>query len=333
MGAGMVWLIFVGSSAAIVFAAMKLAQYGDAIAVRTRLGGMFIGTLLLASATSLPEVLTTISSLSQGVPNMAAGNLLGSNMFNMLVLALLDLVNRQARILRRVAMRHALTASLAALLIGQAAFFILADVDMQIGWVGGDSLLIMATYLMGVRLIQSSNPMTGGEVVAEAALAGVPTLRRALIGFAAAAGGLVVATPWLVRSSKEIADITGLSAGFIGTTLVAMVTSLPELVTTIAAVRIGAYDLAVGNLFGSNVFNIFALGLTDVFYLPGRFLGLIDPTFALVALLGLLLTSLGLIGNLARVERRLGFIEIDALMIIIGYFAGMWFLYVRGIGV
>jgi cation:H+ antiporter len=112
-----------------------------------------------------------------------------------------------------------------------------------------------------------------------------------------------------------------------------MVTSLPELVTTIAAVRIGAYDLAVGNLFGSNVFNIFALGLTDVFYLPGRFLGLIDPTFALVALLGLLLTSLGLIGNLARVERRLGFIEIDALMIIIGYFAGMWFLYVRGIGV
>jgi cation:H+ antiporter len=112
-----------------------------------------------------------------------------------------------------------------------------------------------------------------------------------------------------------------------------MVTSLPELVTTIAAVRIGAYDLAVGNLFGSNAFNIFALGLADVFYLPGRFLGVVDPAFALVALLGLLLTTMALIGNLMRVGRRVLFVEFDALAIIVVYFAGMAFLYLRGIGV
>ena len=97
--------------------------------------------------------------------------------------------------------------------------------------------------------------------------------------------------------------------------------------------RIGAFDLAVGNLFGSNLFNMFALGLTDVFYLEGRFLGVIDPAFALVGLIGLVLTSLALIGNIARVERRLLFVEIDALLIMLGYLLGMWFLLSRGIGV
>jgi cation:H+ antiporter len=325
------WLTFTFAAAVIVVAAMFLAKFGDAIAIRTRLGGMFVGALLLAGATSLPEVLTTISSFQQGVPDLAAGNLLGSNMFNMLVLALLDMLFRKARILRRVAMRHALTASVAALLMGMAAFFILADIDVRIGWVGIDSLLLMAVYLVGMRLLQSGGPSADArepEPVPE----GTPRLAVSLVGFAIAAGALVVATPFLVRSSAQIAEVTGLGAGFIGTILVAMVTSLPELVTTIAAVRIGAYDLAVGNLFGSNAFNIFALGLADAFYLPGRFLGVVDPTFALVALLGLILTTMALIGNLIRVGRRLVFIEIDALAIFVVYFAGMAFLYIRGIG-
>ena len=329
----MAWVIFVASSILLVLAATKLAEYGEVIAVRTRLGGLFVGTLLLAGATSLPELLTTISSVNQGAPNLAAGNLLGSCMINMLVLALLDLINRQARILRRVAMRHALSAGLAILLLGMTAFFLLADIGATIGWVGVDSLLLVATYVVGMRLVQSNNLAGSGAPEAVGEIEGVPTLRRGLIGFAGAAAVLVVVTPSLVSSSKEIAEITGLSTGFVGTALLALVTSLPELVTTIAAVRLGAFDMAVGNLFGSNAFNILALGLTDLFFLPGRFLGAIDPAFALVALLGLLLTSLALMGNLARVERRFLFFETDALIIIVVYFAGMWFLYTRGLGV
>ena len=328
----MIWLMFFGSAVVIVLAATQLAKYGDAIAVRTRLGGMFVGTLLLAGATSLPEMLTGINSLGQGIPNLAAGNFLGSSMLNILLLAVLDLAFRQARVLRRVAMRHALTASLAALLLGMAAFFILADLDFRIGWVGLDSLLLIAAYVVGVRLITTSNPAPGGETVSEDELAGVPSLRRSLIGFGLSTAILVAITPWLVRSSSEIAEILGLSVGFVGTTLVAMVTVLPELTTTISAARLGAFDLAVGNLFGSIAFNIFVLGLIDFFYLPGRFLGAIDPAFALVALLGLILTALALIGNLARVERRLLFIEIDAAIIFLVYLGAMWFLYARGIG-
>jgi cation:H+ antiporter len=329
----MVWITFLVSSALIVFAATKLAKYGDIIAVRTRLGGMFIGVLLLAGATSLPELLTTISSLAQGVPNLAAGNLLGSNLINMFLLAVLDLMNRKERILRKAAMKHALTGSLTIFLIGLVVFFILADINVQIGWIGLDSIILILAYVVGVWLIQTSQVRHAiGASHPVDIPAGTPSLRRGVAGFALSALGLVVVTPLMVKSSTGIAEITGLGTTFVGTTLVALVTSLPEFVTTFAAVRMGADDMAIGNLFGSNMFNMMALGLTDIFYLQGRFLGVIDPAFLLVGMLGLLMTGLGLIGNLARLERRVFYIEIDALALILLYFTGLWLLFTRGIG-
>jgi cation:H+ antiporter len=329
----MVWITFLVSSALIVFAATQLAKYGDIIAVRTRLGGMFIGVLLLAGATSLPELLTTISSLAQGVPNLAAGNLLGSNLINMFLLAVLDLMNRKERILRKAAMKHALTGSLTIFLIGLVVFFILADINVQIGWIGLDSIILILAYVVGVWLIQTSQVRHAiGASHPVDIPAGTPSLRRGVAGFALSALGLVVVTPLMVKSSTGIAEITGLGTTFVGTTLVALVTSLPEFVTTFAAVRMGADDMAIGNLFGSNMFNMMALGLTDIFYLQGRFLGVIDPAFLLVGMLGLLMTGLGLIGNLARLERRVFYIEIDALALILLYFTGLWLLFTRGIG-
>jgi len=327
----MVWLQFVLTSALIVVAAMQLARFGDIIAVRTRMGGMFIGVLLLAGATSLPELLTTISSVFQGVPNLAAGNLFGSNMFNMFVLAILDLVHRKERLLRKAALKHALSGSLAVFIIGLVVFFIMADLQATILWVGVDSLVVIAVYVIAVYLIQGNPLALARPAVEEAIPAGTPSLRTGLIGFGLAAGGLVIITPNMVSSSVTIAEITGLGTTFVGTALVALVTSLPELVTTLAALRIGADDMAIGNLFGSNLFNIFALGLTDFFYLQGRFLGVIDPAFLLVGMLGLLMTGMGLIGNLARIERRILFVEVDALLLVIVYFLGMYLLYSQGI--
>jgi cation:H+ antiporter len=328
----MVWVIFLVSAALIVLAATQLAKYGDVIAIRTGLGGMFIGVVLLAGATSLPEVLTTISSLSQGVPNLAAGNLFGSNLFNMLLLAILDLLHRKDRILRKAALKHALTGSLTVFLIGLVGFFIMADIEIQIAWIGVDSILIMLVYIVAMRLIQANQTHTLSHPVAPVEIPpGTPSLRTGLLGFSLAALGLVIVTPWMVSASAEIAEITGLGTTFVGTTLVAIVTSLPEVVTTIAAIKIGADDMAIGNLFGSNLFNMFAIGLTDLFYLQGRFLGIIDPAFLLVGMLGLLMTGMGLIGNLARLERRVLFIELDALALMIIYFAGLWLLYLRGV--
>lgn len=327
----MIWVQFIFSSALIVLAATQLAKYGDVIAVRTRLGGMFIGILLLAGATSLPEVLTSINSIGLGEPNLAAGNLLGSNMFNMFLLAILDMVHRKQRLLRKAALKHALSGSLTMLMIGLVVFFELADIDLQIGWVGVDSLIIIGVYVLAIRLIQT-NAAPSAISVAEEIPPDMPSLRRGIIGFSITALVLVFITPLMVNSSAEIAELTGLGTTFIGTALVALVTSLPELVTTLAAARLGADDMAIGNLFGSNLFNMFALGLTDIFYTQGRFLAVIDEKFLLVGMLGLLMTGMALISNQAKLERRVLWVELDALALMLVYFGGMWLLYTRGIG-
>lgn len=327
----MTWVIFLISSAAVVVAAVKLAEYGDVIAVRTRLGGMFIGTLLLATATSLPEILSTLTAFQLASPNLAAGNLLGSNMANMALLAIVDLASPYRPLLRSVAIEHALTASLATLMSCLVVIFIAANLHFAIGWVGLDSLVIIAVYIAGIVLIRSQ-----GRPVSETpveALAQVMSLRAASIRFAIAAGALMLATPILVNASKGIAQETGLGAGFVGTALLATVTSLPELVSALAAVRLGALDLAVGNLFGSNILNLLVLGVADLIYFQGPILGAIDPNFTLAALLGLLLTNIALVGNLARVNWRPAWVTIDAILILVVYLGGMYLLYLRGIGI
>jgi cation:H+ antiporter len=328
----MVWVKFLISSAIIVFAAIKLAEYGDIISIRTKLGGAIIGLILMAGATSLPEMLTTINSINQNVPDLAAGNMLGSGMFNMLLLGIMDLLNYRVRILRKVARRHALTGSMAAFLMTLATFFIMANINIKIGWVGLDSIILILTYVVGIKIIRDSVPAMEPTEEFEVDEK-LPSLRKAIIGFLAATGVLALIMPTLVTSSSEIAVITGLGTGFVGTALVAFVTSLPELVTTITAVRLGVYDMAIGNLFVSNMFNIFALGLADFFMLDGRFLGNISPEFMIVAMIGLIMTLMGLIGNLARLEKRIFMLELDAALLILTYFAGMVLIYIRGIGI
>ena len=329
----MIWLEFFLSTVVLVIAARYLARYGDVISLRTGLGGVFIGTLLMAGATSLPELLTAINALQQDAPDLTAGNIFGSNMFNMFLLAVVDILFYRVRILRRVTINHAVSATLAVLLTSVALFFILAQIDVSIGWVGVDSLILIAIYVLGARLLSGGGGSDEGDD--EEIPDNTPSLRTALIGFGVATVALVLITPVLVRSSIGIAEQTGLGTGFIGVTLVGIVTSLPEVMTTIAAARIGAYDLAIGNLFGSNMFNIFALGLVDFFYTDGRFLAEVSSTMTIAGMLALLVTTLALLGNLARNLTRGGMrrllIDADALMIAIIYVLGMVLLYNRGL--
>ncbi|NLG29184.1 MAG: sodium:calcium antiporter [Chloroflexi bacterium] len=329
----MTWLKLLFSAGLVVVAAIKLAEYGDVIGIRTRLGGMFVGTLLLAGATSLPELLASITSLDQAVPNLAAGNVFGSQMMNMMLLAVLDILAGNARLLRRAARKHAMSASLAILLTLAPAVSLLAGIKGGIGWVGWDSLALIVAYLVGVRLLQGDRvdiaPLDDEQ---EEEGPRIPSLKVAIIGFLVASGVLVAVMPMLVNASTEVAEQLGLTVGFVGSTLLALITSLPELVACITAVRIGAHDMAMGNLFGSNMFNMFGLGLVDVFYTKGLFLSEIDPSFALVALLAAVLTGIALVGNLADVKRRRIVLELDAAIILLGYAAGLWLIYSRGIG-
>lgn len=329
----MPWIIFLISSAIVVAAAVKLAEYGDVISVRTKLGGLLVGTIFLAGATSLPEMIASITSFSEGLPDLAAGNFFGSNMVNMLLLALVDMFSFQVPLLRRAAITHTLTMALGALLMVVAIIFVLLAVPVPtLGWVGVDSLLLIALYFGGLWLIQKEGKLAAGPGGVDEVVPGAdfPSLRKGVMGFAAAAIVLMLAVPELVKATADIAEITGLGTTFVGTALLSLVTSLPELLAAIAAVRLGAHDLAIGNLFGSNIFNMLGLGLADFFYTDGRFLGDIDPSFALVGLLGLLLMIMALIGNLARIERKIFYIEVDAVLMILVYLAGMYLLFMQG---
>lgn len=328
----MAWVLFIASSAVVVLAATKLAEYSDIIAVRTKLGGLFVGTIFLAAATSLPEMIASISSFRTGVPNLAAGNFLGSNMTNIALLAVVDLLHRQTPLMRRVAVSHSLTAALATVLMLVAVLSMVLQLDLTVGWVGVDSLLIIALYFAGIWLVQRENQTGAVTPVVMEPADDFPSLRRGVIGFLIATAVLLAAVPVLVRASTDIAEITGLGTGFVGTALLSLVTSLPELIAVIAAVRLGAFDLAVGNLLGSSVFNMLGMGIADFFYTGGSFLSAVSPNFIIVGLFGILLTNMALIGNLARVERKFLFFELDSLAILIVYFLGMFILYQRGVG-
>ena len=265
----------------------------------------------------------------------AVGNLLGSNMFNVLLLAILDLAHHKQRILRKAAMKHALSGSLSVLLIALVVFYINADLPYQLrigGWtVGLDSLTIIAAYVFAVRLLRKQSRYQPLPLEPELIPEGLPGLWPAIVGFALSGLLLVIVTPWLVSASEEIAVLTGLGATFVGVTLVAFVTSIPELVTTLSAARIGADDMAIGNIFGSNMFNMLLVGVADLFLIGGHFVGVIDESFVLVGMLGLIMSIFALIGNLARLERRFWFIEVDAALLIVIYFGGMALLYSRGL--
>lgn len=132
------------------------------------------------------------------------------------------------------------------------------------------------------------------------------------------------------RDAKDLAEQTWIGTTFVGTSLLALTTSLPELVTALAAVRLGAYDLAVGNLFGSNAFNMAALFIVDVAYRQGPLLSVVSSTHVLTALWSILLMSVGLMDIIYRAEKRFLLIEPDGLLMIVGYGLGMWLLFKIG---
>ena len=132
----MIWVQFLISSAILVVVGLKLAEFADVIAIRTGMGGLFVGAILLAASTSLPELLTTLNSFQLGEFNLAAGNLFGSNMFNMFMLGVLDVLFWRQSVLRRIRLRHALSGTAASFLIALVLFFLLADINTS-DWLGG----------------------------------------------------------------------------------------------------------------------------------------------------------------------------------------------------
>ena len=327
-------LAFLLSGTVVVVAGSVLARMADAISEHTGLGRLWVGAVLLAAATSLPELATDVAAVRIGAPDLAVGDLFGSSLANMLILALIDLLLPRRRLFGEAAFDHALSACLAIVLNAAAALFVLARMQVVLGGVGLESAALLATYVAGTRAVyrQSVRRAAAGDRPVRETAGPVPTLGRAILGFSAAAAAILVASPVLARSAEWIARATGLGTSFVGTWLVGLATSLPELVSSVAAVRLGAYDLAVGNLFGSNGFNMAILFALDVVHPGGPILAAVEPVHALSGLLAVVLMSLGLAAIVYRAERRFAFVEPSSVAMVGVYVLGLLLLYMRAAG-
>jgi cation:H+ antiporter len=306
----------------------RLARQADTIAEETGLGRLWIGTVLLAASTSLPELLTNINAGLLDEPDIGAGDLLGASLANMLILAALDVAYARRRILHNVAMDHTLVGLLGILLAAIAGSAIFARGWGRIGHVGLESLAILLVYLGGLTLLYRSaviGPVPSEESRSRARDRG--RLRTALAGFALGAAGLALLTPVLVLSADAVSREAGMTATFVGTLLVGLSTSLPELAATVAAVRLGALDLAAGNVFGSVAFNMLVFVILDAAYLPGPLTGALSRDHLLTVLLLVICLALALMAILSRAQRRPGPVLVESVLVVAAYVVGAWALY------
>ena len=333
----LILLGFFACAAVVVVAGTVLARSGDVIAARTSLGGLWVGSVFLAIATSLPELTTDVSAVLLDLPDLALGDLFGSSMANMLILAVISMM-RGAELFRRAALDNTVSAALAIVLTSIAAVTMLLRPTAAVGGIGLGTITIVLIYLGGTRAIyrHSVTARTAGEVeemsgapIAPAPVAeeGGPTLRVAIGRFLAASLVILVVAPLFASFADRLADATGLAASFIGTLLVGLSTSLPELVTCVAAVRIGAYDLAVGNLFGSNALNMTLLLPLDAVHRSGPILADVQPVHAVSALVAIGLMAVGVAAIVYRTSRRMTVLEPSSLLMLIGYVAGVITVY------
>ncbi len=318
-------LEFAGAALVIVLAGTFLTRCGDAIADITKLGRLLVGSVLLAGATSLPELTVDISAARMGAVDLAVGDLMGSSLFNLLILAVIDAMHRTPRrILSRMSAAHALSATMSIVLTAAVCVGIItrAGARWHIGHVGAATVAVALAWILGLRIVYydqkviAAKPAVGGAPQAVLIPAGRLRLARAIAGYVLSAAVIVLAAPRLAHAAEELAQLSGLGRTFIGTTLLALSTSLPELVATMAAVRMGAFDLAVGNVFGSNSFNMVLLLPVDLAAGAPVFT-VVSRAHVLTGLAVILVTGVAIMGQLYHVEKRRRFIEPDALMMIL----------------
>jgi cation:H+ antiporter len=329
----LLWLQLLLCLAVIGYAGYFLSRYGDIIAEKSGISASWIGLILLSTATSLPELVTGISAVTfANAPDIAVGDVLGSTVFNLAILVILDALYKRETLYSKAAQGHILSVSLGSLLIAFAGFSLLLDhagLSPALGHVGFYSPFIAAVYLVAIRAVYSYEHRTLAEYTEES-VERYPdvTLRTAVKGYLWAALAVVIAGSWLPFVAKDISDMMGWGQSFVGTLLVAAVTSAPEAAVTISALRIGALDMAIANLLGSNLFDIIILAIDDLFYTEGPLLANVDASHALTALTAVMMSALVAVGLVFRPQGRvvLGLTWVS-LAIFMLYVINSWILF------
>jgi cation:H+ antiporter len=306
----LVWFEFAVCVGLIAYAGPKLSRYGDVIAEKTGLGGAWIGLILLATVTSLPELATGISAIViADVPNIAIGDALGSCVFNLAIISLADVLHREQSVYAKASQGNIVSAAFGIVMLVPVAGSLLPAVQAQgwsIGHVGIYVPIVLALYIVAIRTIYQYERTRLAEFV-ESLTDRYPeiTLRQAALRYAGAAAAVIIAGGWLPFLGNDIAMLMHWHDSFVGTLLIALATSVPEMVVTLAALRLGAVDMAIANLFGSNLFDILIIAVDDVMFMKGPILSFVSPAHAVSALSAIMMTALAVIGLMYRSNRRL----------------------------
>ncbi|MFC2947352.1 sodium:calcium antiporter [Virgibacillus sediminis] len=331
----MVFVIFFLAAALTVYTAMKLSEYADVISEKTNMGGMVVGTILLAGATSLPEVTTSFSAVLINNVDIAIGNMLGSNLFNLLILAVFDLVYRRRQLYLQAGRSHLFSAVLGLFLMLMVTLALFLRIDYTILGIGVDALLVLLVYVIGMVVISRmpSAPEPTEALMGDSPEAGREeppkdiSVKKAVIGFIIAAVAILLAGSVLSITGDQIAVITGMGSSFVGSFLIAATTSLPEAVSVYAALRLKNMNLAVGSILGSNMFNMIILAISDAVYQGGSIMADVSYSNLYTGIAISVLSAVLIWALLRKRSASLWTYSIPSIITVIGYFIVSYLLF------
>ncbi|MGB3245065.1 MAG: hypothetical protein WBB25_11055 [Sulfitobacter sp.] len=331
---------FALSAACVWVAGARLAYLADALADRFKLAKSLVGLLLLSLATSLPEVATTLTAAIQQSRDLVLNNLFGGIALQTAILAMADFWARGPITNYPRKANHALEATLLVLLLSVALVVTNLGETFVIAGVGLGSVCIAVIYGGAIWLLRRYDDSSDWVPVdlpdpdplafpAPTGLAQAPD--TSLIWQAAASCiAILIFGLLLVLFAERIADQSGLGTGFIGVTLLAAATSLPELTTSIAAVRIGAYTMAISNIFGSNLIMLVLVFPADILFRAGPILQDTSRTVSLALAFGLIVTAIYLTGLIVRRKPKFGVFGLDSILVLVTFLVSLAaYYYVR----
>jgi cation:H+ antiporter len=334
----MIWIELIICAGMIFAAGSLLSKYGDVIAEKTGLGRAWVGAILIAGITSLPELASGISAVTWlNAPNLAAGAVLGSCLFNLALIAMIDLAYQPGRVLAKAQEVHILSGGLGVLMLGIVAIGILIGPVMNgFGILGVSVLSIVILFLYGIggKMIAGLEKERTGEVLEMEAVEGdyarIST-QRAFLVFIISGIAVIALGIWLASIGDRLAATTGLSRSFVGNLFLALTTSLPEIAASLAAIRLGAIDLAIGNVLGSNLFNITLFFVYDLADRGSNFWASLTTANAFAAVMTIMMTGVIIISLMYRASPKTPYrISWDGIAIAGMYLGSIALLYVLG---
>ena len=334
----MIWFELIMCAALIFWTGSLLSKYGDVIAEKTGLGRAWIGAILIAGVTSLPELASGISAVMWlNVPNLAAGAVLGSCLFNLALIAMIDLAYQPGRVLAQAQDVHILSAGLGVLMLGMVAMGVLVGPALNGLGIFGMSMLsiaILGLYAIGGKMIAGLEKERMGEVLEKEAVEGNYariSIRKTYIVFILSGLAVILLGVWLASIGDRLSATTGLSRSFVGNLFLALTTSLPEIAASLAAIRLGALDLAIGNVLGSNLFNIVLFFAYDLADGRSNFWASLTNANAFAAVMTMMMTGVVIISLMYRASPKTPYrISWDGFVLAGMYLGSIALLYLLG---